>query len=367
VKTDVHLDEQRLGAWSPEYLAEIVDSSDDAIIGKTLDGVIMSWNKGAERLYGYSADEAIGRPISMLIPPDRPDELPAIMERLRHGERVDHFRTLRVCKDGKRISVSVTISPAYDSEGRIMGASSIARDVSEQERAVQEALQLREQFIAIAAHELRTPLTTVFARLQLAERRLSRPDYDREALARDLNLVRKGAEKLRVLLERLLDISRMRSGQLELDRQPTDLVALVRDAAVEFAETSGRDVKVIGPGSRGNLMNVDGVRIEEVVTNLIDNANKYSPPDKPIEVDIADDADAVRVAVKDRGPGIAPDQRGRIFEAFHRAGRDNRGVGLGLHVAREIVELHGGSLHVEDAEGGGAKFVMTLPKTPPRD
>src|SRR5439155_23798601 len=124
------------------------------------------------------------------------------------------------------------------SEGRIRGASSMARDVSEQERAVQEALQLREQFIAIAAHELRTPLTTVFARLQLAERRLSRPDYDREALARDVNLVRKGAEKLRVLLERLLDISRMRSGQLELDRQPTDLVALVRDAAVEFAETS---------------------------------------------------------------------------------------------------------------------------------
>ena len=170
-----------------------------------------------------------------------------------------------------------------------------------------------------------------------------------------------------MLLERLLDISRMRSGQLELDRQPTDLVALVRDAAAEFAETSGRDVKVIGPGSRGNLINVDGVRIEEVVTNLIDNANKYSPPDKPIEVDIADDADAVRVAVKDRGPGIAPDQRGRIFEAFHRAGRDNRGVGLGLHVAREIVELHGGSLHVEDAEGGGAKFVMTLQKAPPRD
>ena len=189
MKTDVRTDAERPGAWSPEYLAEIVDSSDDAIIGKNLDGVIVSWNKGAERMYGYSADEVVGQPISILIPPDRPDELPQIMERLHRGERVDHYRTLRVRKDGKKISVSVTISPAHDSEGRVIGALSIARDVSEQERAVHDALQLREQFIAIAAHELRTPLTTVFARLQLAERRLSRPDYDRQAVARDMTLV----------------------------------------------------------------------------------------------------------------------------------------------------------------------------------
>src|SRR5712692_5943351 len=264
MKTEVELDARHRGAWSPEYLAEIVDSSDDAIIGKTLDGLIISWNRGAERLYGYVADEVVGRPISILIPPDRPDELPQIMERLRRGERVDHYRTVRVRKDGTRISVSVTISPVHDEEGRVIGASSIARDVSEQERAVHEALRLREQFIAIAAHELRTPLTTVFARLQLAERRLSQPDYDRTALARDVTLVRQGAEKLRVLLERLLDVSRIRSGRLELDPKPTDLVALVRGAAGEFAETSGREVKVSGPGSPSPFMNVDSVRIEEV-------------------------------------------------------------------------------------------------------
>ena len=369
MKTDVRSDERRRGAWSPEYLAEIVDSSDDAIIGKTLDGVIITWNKGAERLYGYVADEIVGRPISILIPPDRPNELPQIMERLRRGERVDHYRTVRVRKDGTRLSVSVTISPVHDSDGRIMGASSIARDVSEQERAVHEALQVREQFIAIAAHELRTPLTAVFARLQLAERRVSQPNYDRAAIARDVTLVRQGAEKLRILIERLLDISRIRSGQLELDRTPTDVVALVRSSARELAETSGREVRVSGPESQNGHMNLDAVRIEEVVTNLIDNANKYSPADKPIEVAIADDADAVRVAVTDHGPGIAPHQRGRIFEAFQRASSDARGVGLGLHVAREIMTLHGGSLDVEDAAGGGAKFVMTLPKTegtPPR-
>jgi len=370
VKTDPRLDERPRGAWSPEYLAEIVDSSDDAIIGKTLDGVIISWNKGAERLYGYTADEVVGRPISILIPPERPDELPQIMERLRRGERVDHYRTIRVRKDGTRLAVSVTISPVHDRDGRIVGASAIARDVSEQERAVHDALRVREQFIAVAAHELRTPLTTVFARLQLAERRVSQPDFDRAALSRDITLVRQGAEKLRVLIERLLDISRIRSGQLALDGEPTDVVALVRAAAAELAETSGREVRVSGPDSQRDRMNVDSVRIEEVVTNLIDNANKYGPADRPIEVDIADDADAVRVAVRDHGPGIAPHQRGRIFEAFERASSDTRGVGLGLHVAREIVTLHGGSLEVEDGEGGGAKFVMTLPKgngAPPRD
>jgi PAS domain S-box-containing protein len=350
------------GRWSPEYLAAIVDSTDDAVIGKTLDGTIISWNTGAERLYGYSAHEVVGRSISILIPPDRPDELPQIMDRLRRGERIDHYRTVRMRKDGRRISVSVTISPVHDSDGRVEGASSIARDVTEQERAVQEALQLREQFISIAAHELRTPLTALFARVQLAERRLSRADYDREALLRDVTLIRRGADKLRLLLERLLDLSRIRSGQLQLEREPTDLVSLVRGTAAELAETSGREVKVNGPESPDVSLNIDPVRIEEVVTNLIDNAMKYGPEDKPIDIEIAEDADAVRVAVRDHGPGIAPDQRERIFEAFHRAGSQTRGVGLGLHVAREIVKLHGGSLDVQDGAGGGAKFVMSLPR-----
>jgi PAS domain S-box-containing protein len=359
----VRLEGPPRGAWSPEYLAEIVDSSDDAIIGKTLDGVIISWNRGAERLYGYTTDEIVGRPISILIPQDRPDELPQIMEKLRRAERVDHYRTVRVRKDGTRISVSVTISPVHDSEGRIVGASSIARDVTEQERAIQEALQVRERFISIAAHELRTPLTTVFARLQLAERRLDRPDYDRLALGRDLTLVRQGADRLRSLIERVLDISRIRSGQLELERKPTDLIALVRGVAGELADTSGHAVRVSAPESPVLLMKVDGIRFEEVVTNLIDNAIKYGSAREPIEVEIADDADAVRVAVIDHGTGIPPDQRERIFEAFQRASPGTRGVGLGLHIAREIVKLHGGSLEVEESKGGGATFVMTLPKT----
>ncbi len=200
MKTDTRQDAAEASGWSPEYLAAIVDSSDDAIIGKTLDGTITSWNKGAEQIYGYTADEVVGKPIAILVPRDRPDELPVIFERLRRGERIEHYKTVRVRKNGQRVSISVTISPVRDAQGTIVGASAIARDISEQERAVQEALRLREDFISIAAHELRTPLTTVFARLQLAERRLSRPDYEREALRRDVEIVRTGANRLRGLL-----------------------------------------------------------------------------------------------------------------------------------------------------------------------
>ena len=350
------------GAWSPEFLAAIVDSSDDAIIGKTLDGEIISWNSGAERLYGYTADEVVGRPISILIPPDRPDELPKILALLRRGERVDHFRTERVRKDGIRLAVSVTISPVHDAEGRIIGASAIARDVTAQEHAVREALEMREQFVSVAAHELRTPLTAVFARLQLIERRLGRAEYDRQALARDIDVVRRGTDRLRLLLERLLDVSRITSGRLDLERGPTDVVALVRAAASEYAEASGHDVAVEAAGAERILANVDAVRIEEVLMNLIDNAAKYGPADRPVEVEVRAGDDALRIAVHDHGSGIPEDQRERIFEPFYRGNANIRGVGLGLHLAREIVHQHGGSLELEDGDGAGTTFVVTLPR-----
>ena len=362
MKTDVRLEGLHPGEWSPGYLAAIVDSSDDAIIGKTLDGTIISWNAGAERLYGYTADEVIGRPIAILVPPDHAGELPAIFERLRRGERIDHFKTTRIAKDGKRVSISVTISPVHDADGTIVGASAIARDITEQERAIQEALRVREDFISIAAHELRTPLTTVYARLQLAQRRVSRTDYDGEALRRDLEIVRTGAEKLGNLLERLLDVSRIRTGRIELDRQPADLVALARTVARELGENAGREVTVRGPSSGTEPASVDVIRIEEVLTNLIDNAIKYGAADKAVEVDIAEEPSRVRITVSDRGPGVPPEERERIFEPFHRASPGTKGVGLGLHVAREMVRLHEGSLTVEDRVGGGARFVLVLPK-----
>jgi len=331
-----------LAGWAPEYLAAIVDSTDDAVIGKTLDGTIISWNKGAERIYGYTADEVVGRPISILIPADRGDELPSILSRLARGERIDHYLTKRARKDGVVIDVSVTISPVQDESGRIIGASAIARDVTAQAEATKEALRMREDFISVAAHELRTPLTTMYARLQLLERRLARGELDAATVLRDVTLVRQAADRLKALIERLLDISRIRSGQLQIEREATDLAAMMESLTLMLAETSGRQIRVLmSDPAEDYQAAVDGVRIEEVVVNLIDNAVKYSPDDSAIDVELTSTLDAIRIAVRDRGPGIRADDHARIFEPFQRSSTMAPGVGLGLHIARQIVELHG--------------------------
>ena len=352
-----------LSPWSPEFLAAIVESSDDAIIGKTLDGTIISWNGGAERIYGYRPEEAIGRNISILVPADHADELGPIFERLRRGERVDHYQTVRVHKDGKRIAISVTISPVRDEQGKIIGASAVARDITAQHEATKEALRMREEFISIAAHELRTPLATVFARLQLAERHLARPEIDMAAVLRDVVLVRQSADRLRMLVDRLLDISHISSGRLELEKVDTDVADLVRSVSSAFAETSGHTIRVNTPQPpEATRASLDAVRIDEVITNLLDNALKYGGPGDPIDVDVRADGAEVSFAVRDRGPGIAPDQRERIFQPFERGDTKAPGVGLGLHVAREIVLLHGGTIALEAPSDGGARFVVTLPK-----
>jgi PAS domain S-box-containing protein len=353
-----------LGEWAPEYLAAIVDSTDDAVIGKTLDGTIISWNQGAERIYGYTADEVVGKPISILIPADRPDELPNILSRIARGERIDHYLTRRRRKDGVVIDVSVTISPVHDKTGTIVGASAIGRNVTAQQDATKEALRMREEFISVAAHELRTPLTTMYARLQLVERRLARSDLDPTTVQRDVTLVRQAADRLKLLIDRLLDISRITAGRLQLDREVTDVAAMMTSTALMLAETSGRQIEVRAPDPPESYrMVVDGVRLEEVVVNLIDNALKYSPDGTAIDVELTSSPDAVRIAVRDRGPGIGVTERTRIFEPFHRSSTTGvPGVGLGLHIAKQIVELHGGTLTVEAPADGGSRFIVDIPR-----
>jgi PAS domain S-box-containing protein len=360
----VFIDMKLLGGWAPEYLAAIVDSTDDAVIGKTLDGTIISWNKGAQRIYGYTPDEVVGRPISILIPAERADELPSILSRLARGERIDHYLTKRVRKDGKVIDISVTISPVQDATGKIVGASAIARDVTAQQDQAKEALRIREEFISVAAHELRTPLTTMFARLQLVERRLARGDLDPAIALRDVTLVRQAADRLKALIDRLLDISRIRSGQLQIERSSIDIASMTESAALMISETSARQITVLAPDPLESYrMDVDGMRIEEVIVNLLDNAVKYSPKDTPVEVELRSAPDAIRIAVRDRGPGIGVADRTRIFEPFHRSSPTGvPGVGLGLHIAKQIVELHGGTVSVETPADGGSRFVVTIPR-----
>ena len=362
-------------------LAAIVESSDDAIIGKTLEGIIVDWNRGAERLYGYTAAEVIGRPISLLIPLDRPDELPLIMEQLKRGERIDHFETERVTREGRRISVSVTISPIRNMVGRLIGASAIARDITERRqlereraellvreqeaRAVSEAaVRARDEFLSIASHELRNPLATVKGHAQMALRRLDRDGkLEPERAVAALQAIACQSDKLDRLIGQLLDVSRLETGKLQLERQTVDVVAVV-DQVVSSARARGDRQGIALAVPESVEAEVDPLRLEQVLTNLLDNAIKYSPDGGTIEVAVSRSTDdALEIAIRDHGPGVPPEKRSLIFERFFQANGNGHksGLGLGLYVSREIVELHGGVLTADFPPDGGSRFVVALP------
>ena len=397
------LTEQRRGEVARARLAAIVESSDDAIIGKTLDGVITSWNAAAERLYGYSRDEVVGRLISLLIPADRPDELPRILARLRRGERIEHYETQRITRDGRRLDISLSISPVRDASGAIVGAATIARDITLRKRAEAEraallarertarqeaeaAVRARDEFLSIAAHELRTPLTTLQAPAQLLLRQLGGAGgLDQARVERSLRAFAEQTGKLARLISQLLDVSRIEAGKLTLERRLTDLAELAAStAATVGARTDRALIAVQAPGSV--WATVDPLRLEQVLTNLLDNAVRYSPADEPIEVVLrtgvgsweqavgdevapsspdprSSSPSSIEIAVRDRGLGIPPERRSRIFERFYQAHQDTHssGMGLGLYVSRQIVELHGGEIRAEFPPDGGTRFVIRLP------
>jgi PAS domain S-box-containing protein len=379
---ETEVDERRRAEVTAERLAAIVESSDDAIIGKTPEGIITSWNQGAQRIYGYTAAEVVGRPISLLIPEDRPDELPGIMRRLNRGERIDHFETERMTRDGRRITVSVTISPIRDTDGTVIGASAVAREITDQKRLEREqeellaresaaraeaeaALRLRDEFLSIASHELRTPLSSLKGYTQLALRRIERTgEVDKEHAVETLQAIARQTDRLDGLLGHLLDMSRLDAGKLVLDRQLLNLSTLVAQA-VDAARARGSTHPITLKAPETLQIQVDPLRLEQVFGNLLDNAIRYSPEKGPIEVEVTPTDGGAWISVRDHGLGISPEQRPRIFERYYQAhgGGFRSGLGLGLHISKQILELHGGNISVEFPPDGGSRFVVDLPLT----
>jgi PAS domain S-box-containing protein len=347
-------------------LATMVESCDDAIIGQGLDGTISSWNAGAERLYGWRADEAIGRAIALIVPPDRPDELPSLMVRLHRGEHVDRFETVRVTRDGRRLDVWVTLAPIRDAEGRLVGAASIGRDVT----AEREMEHQKDAFFSAASHDLKSPITVIKGTAALLARRLAHVDSpETEPLALGLAKIDEMATKMTALLNELLDVTRLRLARpLELDPRPVDLVALARRAVAEYQATTDLHALRLVYAADEVVGRWDGARLERVLANLLSNAVKYSPNGGEIVVSVAtenqSDADWAMLAVKDQGMGIPAADQPHIFNRFHRAYNVRahiQGTGIGLASARYIVEQHGGSISVSSEEGAGATFTVRLP------
>jgi PAS domain S-box-containing protein len=348
-------------------LASIIESSSDAIISKTLDGVILSWNAGAERIFGYSAAEAIGRPITLIIPPERHDEERMILDRLRRGERIEHFDTVRVSKVGKPIDISLTISPIRNADNRIVGASKIARDITDRKRveqALRDADRRKDEFLATLAHELRNPLAPIrnsIHILRLAGGSDPAVQQVREMMERQVNhMVR--------LVDDLMEVSRITRGKLELRKERVELASVIR-AAVETSqpliESAGHQLAVAIPPEPLTL-DADPVRLAQVISNLLNNAAKYTKGAAQIWLTVRREDGEVVVSVRDTGIGISADMLPCVFEMFtqiadtHR--RSQGGLGIGLTLVRSLVQMHGGQVTASSPGlGKGSEFVVRLP------
>jgi len=457
------------------HLAAIVESSDDAILSKNLEGIITSWNPAAERMYGYRTEEIVGQPVTLLYAPYQQDEFTQIMARIRRGERVEPYETVRVRKNGTYLTVSVTVSPIKDRTGTIIGASTIARDITRQKRleakfrrlfdsnligvfvsdfagtfldandafldllgytraellagtmerdaltppefhtlsqdaviALQETgasgtyekeylhksgkripvlvavtrieqtetcigfvldiserkeLEKRkDEFIGMASHELKTPVTSLKGFLGLLQRRLT-IQGDEKTLH---YLARMDAQvnKLTRLINELLDLSKMQTGQLVYREDRFEVDALVQEI-VENVQDTTQTHRLLLEGQTQAEVFGDRDRIGQVLINLLDNAIKYSPQADRVLVRVSKDQNKVLVSVQDFGIGIAKEHQHKIFERFYQGidpeEKTYPGLGIGLYISCEIVKRHGGQLWVERKKGKGATFHFTLP------
>ncbi|PMS21558.1 hypothetical protein C0Z18_06730 [Trinickia dabaoshanensis] len=350
-------------------LAAIVDSSDDAIIGKSLDSTIRSWNSGAQRIFGYAPDEVIGKPVSLLLPPGRQGEEPAIIERLKNGERVEPFETVRRCKDGRDIDVSVTISPIHDSRGNVVGASKVARDISDRKRAEEAVAQAKEAtdaanreleaFSYSVAHDLRAPLRGIdgFSQALLEDYSANIDEQGQRYLRR----VRESAQHMAQLIESLLTLARI--SRSDLQRERVELSGLAH-AAAERLKASQPDRGVEFLIEDGLIATGDGRLLGVVIDNLFDNAWKFTRKQSHARIQLAStrqDGQSV-FCVRDNGAGFDMAYVSKLFGVFQRLhpSDEYEGTGIGLATVQRIVRRHGGHIWAEGEVARGAAFYFTL-------
>lgn len=350
-------------------LRAIIMSSDDAIISKSLDGIITSWNPAAVQMFGFTEADAIGQHISLIIPEDRLGEEDYIISQIKAGKQVQHFETLRKTKRRQLIPISVTISPIIDKKGNIIGASKIARDITDRYQAQQEKIELLEQlkelnlrkdeFIALASHELRTPLTSMSAYLHI----LSTKTTD-ENTKLFVEKAMTQAQKLNNLISDLLDISRIEAGKLTIKREVFEICGLM-DQTIDTIRNVNPDFVISFENSLSSQVFIgDAHRIEQVLMNLLTNAVRYSAGNNKIEVYLnKEEDDHIFIGVKDYGLGIESKNFERIFSRFYRVENADKisGLGLGLYLCHQIVTQHQGRIWVESKVGKGSTFWVKIP------
>jgi PAS domain S-box-containing protein len=376
-------------------LAAIVEASDDAITRTSSDGTVVTWNPGAERLFGWRADEIVGRKLAVVVPPDRLDELSSVARRIEAGEGVEDHETRALRKDGTEVDVSLTASPILDDAGVVTGAAVISRDIThlkqqqaqleatlakervaradaegaqhalaEQNERLRELDRLKDEFIALVSHELRTPLTSIHGYLELVL------DGGAGELGpeqqRFLSVVERNTKRLMQLVGDLLFMAQVEAGKLALDLEEVDLkevLAECLEAAKPVADD--RQVELVTDLAETPSMLGDRSRLAQVLDNLISNALKFTPADGRVSVRVSRTGRDAVVQVADTGVGIPAEEQDRLFERFFRSSNAMEqaipGTGLGLTIAKTIVERHEGSIEIESAEGKGTTVRVRLP------
>lgn len=357
---------------SQNRLALIVDSSQDAIIGKNLDGIVTHWNKGAEEIYGYTAQEMIGRPISVLAPQERADEIKEILRKIRGGERVGYFESVRVTKDKRKLDVSISVSPIHDAEGKVVGASTIARNITAQKK-IEDQLRQSQKMEAVGrlaggvAHDFNNLLGIVTACSELLRDKVEPNSVEY------IDNIREAAKRGASLTRQLLAFSRRQPAQTQV----LDLNERLKEVSKLLRPLMGDDVEIgVLPRSGTAIVEVDAGQLDQVVVNLAVNARDAMPRGGRLIIETAvfdfDESFArehppmtagryVMLAISDNGMGMDEATRSRIFEPFFTTKEIGKGSGLGLATVYGIVKQSGGHIWVYSEIGHGTTFKIYLP------
>jgi PAS domain S-box-containing protein len=362
-------------------IASLVDATADAVIGTTPNGIITSWNPGAEQIYGWSASEIVGRPLGMVVPPATRDEVARSLRQLAQGTTAIRHQASGLHRDGHEIDVDLTVCPVF-AAGQLVAVSTVARDISSQVRAeaererlhselaeqneqLRELDRMKDEFVASVSHELRTPLTSIRGFLELM-RDDQVLDDEHEGM---LGIVDRNAERLLGLVNDLLFAAQVADGdRVQLSLEQFDLAIVVEDAVAAAAPRAESGRVTLEVDAATASLYGDPMRIAQVADNLISNAIKFTPPGGTVRIALATEGDDVVFTVSDSGMGIAVDEQADLFSRFYRTRAAKQdaipGTGLGLSIVKAIVNAHGGTVTFESTAGAGTTFVVTLPRAP---